>query len=191
MDDDAHTDEVCWAAALAGDGEAFGRIFDRHSGRVHRHAVRLVDSRADVEDVVATTFLELWRRRDAVRMVDGSVLPWLLVTASNVARNARRSRRRYRQLLAHLPHTPDVPDAHEEVARRDVLGGLSPRLAAGLRALSPADLHLVTLVALEGYPIPDAADLLGISVPAAKSRLHRARSTVRQLAPLHPTGASS
>ena len=191
MDDDGEcTDEAWWSAATAGDGDAFGRIFDRHHGRVYRHAVRLVDDRHDVEDVVAAAFLELWRRRETVRMVDGSVLPWLLVTTSNVARNMRRSRRRYRQLLARLPRTveaAETADPHEEAVARDVLGGLRPELAAGLRALSPADLHLVTLVALEGYPIQGAAELLGISQSAAKSRLHRARSTVRLAAPLHQT----
>lgn len=192
MDDDGEcTEETWWAAALTGDGEAFGQIFDRHHGRVYRHAVRLVDSRADVEDVVASTFLELWRRREDVRIVDGSALAWLLVTASNVARNMRRSRRRYSQLLAQLPRSPDVPDHAGEVIDRDVFGAISPTLAAGLRSLSQLDLHLVTLVALEGYPVPDAAELLGITPAAAKSRLHRARSKVRLLAPQPQTSGAT
>ena len=63
------------------------------------------DSWPDAEDVAASAFLELFRRRDDVRVVNGSVLPWLLVTASNLARNSARARRRYQEFLARLPHT--------------------------------------------------------------------------------------
>src|SRR6187402_2563291 len=96
-------DSVDWALAIAGEGEAFGRIFDRHQARVLRHSVRLVANRADADDVMALTFLEAWRNRARMRLVDGSVLPWLLVTATNVANNTNRGARRYRALLERLP----------------------------------------------------------------------------------------
>ena len=67
-------------------------------GRVrtaNRQAVRLLESWPDAEDVSASAFLELFRRRDDVRIVNGSVLPWLLVTTANLARNATRARRRW------------------------------------------------------------------------------------------------
>jgi DNA-directed RNA polymerase specialized sigma24 family protein len=67
-----------WAAAGGGDGEAYGRVFDRHRDRVHRHALRLVPPDVDVDDVVAVVFLEAWRRRRSARLVDGDLLPWLL-----------------------------------------------------------------------------------------------------------------
>src|SRR5476651_354484 len=76
------SDESDWAAALRGDGEAFGRIFDRHRHRLFRHSYRLVAVSADADDIVSVTFLEAWRRADAVRFVNGSILPWLLVTAT-------------------------------------------------------------------------------------------------------------
>lgn len=79
------------------------KLFDRHRDRVFGHACRLVESRYDAEDVTASAFLELWRRRGDVRLVEGSVLPWLLVTTGNVARNSRRGTRRYRQFLSRLP----------------------------------------------------------------------------------------
>ncbi len=99
----AEIDEVLWDRSLTGDGEAFGLLFDRHRERVFRHACRLADTRQDAEDVVASAFLELWRCRAKVRLVDGSVLAWLLVTTTNLGRNAARSRRRYRQFLDRLP----------------------------------------------------------------------------------------
>ena len=166
-------DATDWAAACAGDGEAFGRMFDEHRDRVFRHALRLVDTVADAEDVTAAAFLELWRRRADVRLVDGSVLPWLLVTTSNVARNLRRSTLRYRRVLERLPRTEHGLDPADYV---DVI---PPDLAAALRHLPARDLQLVTLVIVEDVSIADAATVLGISPGAAKVRLHRARQRLR------------
>jgi RNA polymerase sigma-70 factor (ECF subfamily) len=166
-------DAASWAAACAGDGEAFGRVFDEHRNRVFRHALRLVDTVADAEDVTAAAFLELWRRRGDVRIVEGSILPWLLVTTSNVARNLRRSTFRYRRLLDRLPRSEHVLDP------ADYMDVISPNLASALRRLPTRDLQLVTLVIVEDVSLADAAIVLGISPGAAKVRLHRARTRLR------------
>lgn len=155
-----------WDRALAGDGEAFGRIFDRHRDRVLRHGRRLAPTFADADDLVAITFLEAWRRRTAVRVVDGSVLPWLLVTATNVARNLRRSAARYSALLDRLPpgeHAGDPAD----LAARGVVEQLSE--------LPLADRQVLVLCVLEGYSERDAAAALGVAPGTVKSRLSRAR----------------
>ena len=170
------TDEDDWARAVAGEGEAFGRVFDRHRDRVYRHCYRLVPVAADADDVVAVTFLEAWRRRDAVRMVDGSVLPWLLVTATNSARNVSRGARRYRALLDRLPagdHTTDPTDELDDSA------------VAALRRLSLTDQRVITLCVLLGVPERDAAELLGVPPGTVKSRLSRAKQRLAGALPPH------
>ena len=52
-------DGALWRRSLAGDGEAFGALFDRRRDRVFAHACRVVLTRQDAEDVVASAFLEL------------------------------------------------------------------------------------------------------------------------------------
>ena len=79
-----HDELRLWSRARNGDALAFAAIFDLHRDRVFRQAVRLLDSPPDAEDVCASAFLELFRRRDDVRIVNGSVLPWLLVTTANL-----------------------------------------------------------------------------------------------------------
>lgn len=138
----------------------------------------MAQTRHDAEDVVASTFLELWRRRADVRLVDRSALPWLLVTATNVGRNAARGTRRYRQLLERLPRPADQPDVAEVALASHALG-VDARLRAGLRALSKTDAHLFVLVALEGYPVAAAAEQLELSLSAARARLHRVRTRLR------------
>jgi RNA polymerase sigma-70 factor (ECF subfamily) len=168
-----------WTRSLAGDGRAFGGLFDRHRDRVFRHACRLAHTRQDAEDLVASAFLELWRRRSKVQLVDGSVLPWLLATTTNLGRNASRAQRRYRQLLGRLPRVEEQPDTAEVALDGHALG-VDERLRAGLLGLRKTDAQLIALVALEGYPVGAAAELLGLSEPAARARLQRVRIALRE-----------
>jgi RNA polymerase sigma factor (sigma-70 family) len=171
-EDDAHD----WQRAVAGDGEAFGQIFDRHRARLYRHTHRLVPLAADMDDVVAVTFFEAWRRRDSVRFVDGSLLPWLLVTATNAARNVSRSARRYQALLERLPPTPVLHEQSDDDAA-----------TRALTRLSLADQQVITLCVLEGLSESEAADALGIPIGTVKSRLSRAKSRLAaKLKPHHP-----
>jgi RNA polymerase sigma factor (sigma-70 family) len=179
------SDEALWRRGLDGDGEAFGALFDRHCDRVFRHACRLAQTRHDAEDVVASAFLELWRRRGDVRLVDQSVLPWLLVTATNLGRNTARGTRRYRQFLERLPRAPDQPDVAEVALGTHALG-VDAKLRTGLRALNKTDAQLFVLVALEGYPVAAAAEQLELSVSAARARLHRVRTRLREQLDDHP-----
>jgi RNA polymerase sigma-70 factor (ECF subfamily) len=174
----AESDEALWHRSLAGDGEAFGALFDRHRDRVFAHACRVAPTRQDAEDVVASAFLELWRRRDSVKLAERSVLPWLLVTATNLGRNTTRGTRRYRALLERLPRPTDSRDVAEVVL--DSPAHLDADLGDGLRALNKTDAGLFVLVALEGYPVTVAAEQLGLSVSAARARLHRVRGKLRQ-----------
>jgi RNA polymerase sigma factor (sigma-70 family) len=167
MSDFDDSDEQDWANALLGDGEAFGRIFDRHRHRVFRHSFRLVAVTADADDIVSITFLEAWRRADAVRFVNGSMLPWLLVTATNSARNLARSSRRYRAMLERLPADPHVDD-HADQSDTEAHDSL--------RQLSLADQRILTLCVLEDLSEKDAAAVLGIPPGTVKSRLSRAKA---------------
>lgn len=166
-----------WDAVLAGDARSFGLIWDRHRARVERHLIGLGCPPAEVEDVAALAFLELWRRRANVRFVDGSVLPWLLVTAGNVHRNAARARSRYRALLARLPQPDATPDPGERMAEHDP--ARTRRVRRELAAAGPSDRHLVALTALEGYTVAEAAAAIGIGESAARMRLSRLRARLR------------
>ena len=161
-------DEHDWADALRGDGEAFGRIFDRHRHRLFRHSYRLVAVMADADDIVSVTFLEAWRRADAVRFVDGSMLPWLLVTATNSARNLARSARRYRAMLDRLPVDAHLDDRAFDRADTEAHDAL--------QRLSLTDQRVLTLCVLEDLSEKDAAAVLGIPQGTVKSRLSRAKA---------------
>jgi len=163
-----------WEHALHDDGEAFGRLFDMHRARVYRRALGLLENRHDAEDATAVAFFELWRKRRSLTPVNGSVLPWLLVTVMNASRNLRRSTARYEKFLRAAPRRlpPDVPDAEPMETRK--------RLAMELRKLTPIDGALLVLTVLEDLPIADAAKVVGLKPAAARVRLHRARARLRE-----------
>jgi len=178
MGDVDSVEETLWARSLKGDGDAFGLLYDRHRDRVFRHAYRLSGDRNDAEDIMATAFLELWRRRSKVRIVEGSVLPWLLVTTTNCARNSLRSALRYRRFLNSLPI---VSEATEEtsVFLGTFQDGLDRNLAHALRSLNATDARLLSLVVFEDHTLAAAATVLNLTPGAAKTRMHRARQRLK------------
>jgi RNA polymerase sigma factor (sigma-70 family) len=174
---DDRWDELAeWVRALDRDPQAFATIFDHHEGPVFRHSLRLVGSFHDAEDVTAATFLELWRRRDKVRLVQGSTLPWLLVTATNVSLNSRRTLRRYRELLDRLPRGAEL----DESIWRDLEADDNNDLFEAMKQLNPTDASLLVLTAVDGVPVNEVARLLGMSDGAARVRLHRVRQRLRE-----------
>jgi RNA polymerase sigma-70 factor (ECF subfamily) len=174
------TDAALWERALTGDGDAFGAVYDRHLARVERHAASVAETAADADDIVAVTFLETWRRRESVRFVDGSLLPWLLITATNSGRNINRSGRRHRALLRRLPVERERDDSFE----RDMPGDAS----RALRRLSAADQRVLTLAIVLDLSERDIAVALDVPPGTVKSRLARAKR--RLAAELTPDSAA-
>lgn len=175
------SDEVLWQRVVNGDGEAFGAIFDRHRDRVFRHCVKRVGSADEAEDITAMVFYEAWRRRGYVRVVNDSIVAWLLVTANYTFKNDLRQRRRYRNFLNRLPppvNGPDVADAFIDAAVQD---RETATLQEAFIRLRTADRDVLTLCVVEGMSIKAAAAALGILEGTVKSRLSRAKTRLGHL----------
>lgn len=174
-------DAQVWAATVAGDPSAAAEIFDRHADRVYTHCARLLTSRSDAEDAASIVFFEAWRKGPNVRFVDGSLLPWLLVTGTNTARNLLRGQRRYRTRLQQFPASPVVDDFADDVA--DAVDAADKRrlLATAMAGLSRDAHQVVSLCDLSGLSYAEAAEALRVPVGTVRSRLSRARSDLRRL----------
>jgi RNA polymerase sigma-70 factor (ECF subfamily) len=166
-------DTELWRRVVGDDDErALAELYELHVDRVFRHAVRLAGDRRDAEDATAVAFFELWRKRERVRTVEGSPLPWLLVTTANALRNLSRASARYRKLLDTLPRSEPVRSVAEEISERDSVKTM-------LAPLDRIDRQLVVLSVLEGFSSSEAGEALGISAGAARTRLTRARARIR------------
>ncbi|WP_285115548.1 sigma-70 family RNA polymerase sigma factor [Leifsonia sp. fls2-241-R2A-40a] len=182
MSRDDFDEAAAWSAARGGDGPAFASLFDRHRDRVFGHALRLVREPHDAEDVTAVVFLEAWRKRESVRLVEGSIIGWLLVTTNFAVRNHTRGTRRYRAALAKLPapapqadHAPTVDESLDGAGR-------DHEVREAFSKLSQKDQDVITLCLLEGLTTAEAADALGVPEGTVKSRLSRARKRLIELA---------
>lgn len=178
------------ASGLPGDGEllfrlsrgdepAYRLLHDRHQGAVFRVALVLMRTTWDAEEVAATAFFELWRKRAKVRVVDDSVLPWLLATTSFAAKNSIRSRRRYHRLLSRIPRDSDVPDHADEVAHAMDTLKISQQIREALLELNHKDAGVVVLCIVHELPTAEAAVVLGIPEGTVKSRLSRVKARLR------------
>jgi RNA polymerase sigma-70 factor, ECF subfamily len=170
------------ARAREGDVDAFAhfvRLFER---RVRALLGRLLDDERDVDEAAQDTFVQVWRNLDRYR---GEAAPftWLYRIAVNEALQRTRKKRLDTRPLDAVPRleleieagTGGPPPADLEAESREVLSFVAGRI----RAL-PFDYRApLVLRDVEGWTNEEVADALGVSVPAAKSRIHRARMQLR------------
>ena len=168
----------------AGDPDAFAELYDACARSVYNHAFRLTADWSVAEDVMSATFMEAWRRRTSIEADGGSLRPWLLGIATNVARSHCRGNRRYRAAAgaAAAAGVAEIADHAEETAGRvDDRRRIAATLTA-LGALKRPEREVLVLCLWEGLEYADAARALGIPVGTVRSRLSRARGRLRRLA---------
>ena len=180
---DGRPDDAALIERSLRDAEAFAGLYDRHAAPLHRYvARRLGDGAAD--DIVAETFLDAFRRRHKYDPARRDARPWLYGIAANLI--GKHSRAEVRMLRAYSRTGADPVQAghatSDETARAD--SRLSARaahrdLAAALGALRAGDREVLLLVAWADLSYPEVAAALRIPVGTVRSRLHRARTQVR------------
>ena len=164
------------ALARAGDANAFGELFDSCAKAVYNHAFRLIGDWSAAEDLMAQTFLEAWRSRERIAADGGSLRPWLLGIATNLARGHRRASRRQVAALLRLGPPPDIPDFSDDVTGRLDDANRIAVLQRSLSRLRPDEFEVLALCAWSDLSYPEAAEALGVPVGTVRSRLSRARA---------------
>ena len=185
VDHRSASDEQLLAAARSSDGEAFVELTARCVDSVRRRVFKILQNREDTEDVVQDTLVKAFTHLGDFRGTS-AFSTWLTRIAINSALMLLRKRRSRSEVAFDQPgdgdqtrgdwEFPDLsPNAEQAYARRQAAHSLSravKRLPSRLRCV------------VEQYygrerSMQEAADSLGITLAAAKSRLLRARLTIR------------
>lgn len=175
--------------------DAFGELVTRYQDRVYNLALRLTGHPDDAAEAAQEAFLKAWRALHAFRG-ESAFYTWLFRIAVNEARTRQRSRlaRPAPLSLDAAARTADgdraspvadlaskAPDPADEAARAED----RRRVEDGLRRLEADQREIIVLRDIEGRDYDEIADVLGCPRGTVKSRLHRARSALRDLlAPL-------
>lgn len=167
--------------AREGDLDAFGEFVRLYERRVRALVGRLLDDERDVEEATQDTFVQAWRTLARFR---GEAAPftWLYRIAVNEAlQRARRKQLDVRPLEDEAAAGERVPVAPVELPEEAAENIEARRfLAARLREL-PLELRApIVLRDVQGWSNREVAEALGLSIPAAKTRIHRARMRLRQ-----------
>jgi RNA polymerase sigma factor (sigma-70 family) len=148
----------------------FEHLYVTTYGAILGYVLRRLSDPSDAADVVAETYLTLWRRLEDVP-ADDRVLPWLYGVARRILANQRRGERRRTALAGRL--AADVQNLATYI--REPGGPTAEQIARAFRRLSGDDRELLALVAWEDLGRDEIAVVLGISRPLVRLRLHRAR----------------
>jgi RNA polymerase sigma-70 factor, ECF subfamily len=175
-------------AARAGDARALDAFLERYQPQVYRFSLRMCRQPEDAQDVLQETMLAAFRTLRSFRGA-ASASTWLYTIARSFCIKKRRRRKHAPQATIsltteegrralELPDLGPAPDVALERRR------LEAALDESIQKLAPAYRDVLLLRDVEGLPARDVARVMRISIEAVKSRLHRARLTVREgLAP--------
>ena len=165
--------------AKSGDVRAFEQLAGAYADRIFAVLIGLLGDRSEAEDVAQDVMLRAWR---GISRFDGRSLffTWLYRIAVNEANRSFEKRSRRLAQVAIDANVLQLPaPAADEPARRYEQAELRAALREALAELPPAYRTAIVLRDFEGLSTQQAAEIVGISQAAFKSRLHEARLRVR------------
>jgi RNA polymerase sigma-70 factor (ECF subfamily) len=161
---------------------AFEALIGRYQGQFLTRAQGVVRSRDGAEDIVQETFIRIYRFAPRFNGENGSFRSWSLTILMNVARTHYRKAARDRGEVAlldpehyeSLADPDDVTQKGDAVYAKEVVEKALPKVSKDVA-------NILSLAYLQDLPYKEIAERLRISVPAVKTRVHRAKAELRKV----------
>ena len=178
---DTITEAGLLAAARKGDRSALTALLERHQQRVFGFGVKMCGDAEDAKDVAQDTLLTMARTMKDFRG-DASLSTWLYTVARSFCIKKRRRNKGAPAYNEPLDHAAHESASEPSMTPEQALLGREARetVATALDALEPEAREVVILRDVEGLTAAEVAEVTGASVAAVKSRLHRARTALRE-----------
>jgi RNA polymerase sigma factor (sigma-70 family) len=160
--------------------EQFAALFDKHAQHIYRYLARRAD-RQVADDLVAETFLTAFAKRDRYDVSYSDARPWLYGIATNLINQHHREEARQDRISRAAAVAPEVPGHADRVAADVTAQAMRSLLDEALAALQAGDRDVLLLIAWEQLTYQEVSRALAIPVGTVRSRLHRARTKLRQV----------
>ncbi|MGC9292309.1 MAG: sigma-70 family RNA polymerase sigma factor [Acidobacteriaceae bacterium] len=184
--DALHPDMLLVERVRQGDLDAFGQLMQQYDRKVFRIALHITQNREDAEDIVQETFLKAFTKLDQFQG-NSKFYTWLVRIAVNESLMRLRKHRSSKTVSMDediqteegaMPRDfadwgPDPEQQYGQAELAEILHRTAEGLSPGFRAV-------FALRDLDGLSTEETAEALGLSVPAVKSRLLRARLQLRE-----------
>ena len=170
----------------AGDAAAFSELVERYERKIYRLAKHITQNDEDAEDVLQESFMKAYTHLDSFQG-DSKFYTWMVRIAVNEALMKLRKRKSDRTVSLDEPQ-----DTGEDMVAREIAvwdedpekkysrEELAEILDKAVQSLKPSFRTVFVLRDIEELSTEETAEALGISVPAVKSRLLRARLQLRE-----------
>ena len=165
------------ARHVAGDREAFGELVQRHRDRLWAVALRTLGDREEAADALQDALISAFRSAHTFQG-RSAVTTWLhrIVVNAALDRARRTATRRTVALGDDKQHLEALLGTAEAADAPVVRSELHRELALALGSLSPEQRSALVLVDMQGYPVAEAAEMLGVPIGTVKSRCARGRA---------------
>jgi len=167
------------ARCAAGDRAAFRRLYDLQAPRLHGVALRITRQTSLAADAVQDAFIQVWQNAGRFDPERGTVRPWLFGIATNLVAQHRRAEVRRFRALARTGVEPGAESHENRVLTAVSASRLRPHLAHAITLLSQQERDVVLLAASGELSHEEIATALAIPNGTVRSRLSRARKTLR------------
>ncbi|MFE9920644.1 RNA polymerase sigma factor SigM [Streptomyces sp. NPDC005774] len=183
-DDTTHrdaSDQDLLTRHVEGDPEAFGELVRRHRERLWAVALRTLGDREEAADAVQDALLSAYRAAHTFRG-QSAVTTWLhRITVNACLDRARKAASRKTSPVEDTERLEQLLEPHESASAPAERNDLHRQLIEAMGTLPPDQRAALVLVDMQGYPVAEAARILGVPTGTVKSRCARGRARLLPL----------
>ena len=165
-------EQVLLQKCAQGDKTAFQALYELTNRKVYAYINRVLQEKADVDDVFVETYSEVWRSAAKFRG-QSMVSSWIIGIARNLSMNLLKRERRHEDIDQYPNIAEDRQDAVDEQQR-------SQMLHHAITELPQIHREVLGLILLPEFSYEQIADLMGIPLNTVKTRVYYAKAALKE-----------
>lgn len=167
-----------------GNEQAFTELIQRYQHKVYNSTYRMLGNHEDALDMAQESFIRVYKNLHKFR-ADSSFSTWLFRITTNICRDELRKRQRKLNMHSFSEYENDKKtiknmEISDDPERISISSELNETIQEKIDQLSPEQKAVFVLKEFEGLSYKEIADVLDISIGTVKSRLSRARRSLRK-----------